>query len=211
KTVINNHVSYNGGTGGTNAQPTAAERIAEREHHTQATSMQTQHEQTARGNRGMLASENHGHPAVAATAKPGVFHGAGVVATRPAGGNPNRPNSFAESDRAAGGRNDRPPNARANGPGQSNNGNRPNAANPNYSQRSAGSQPNGNRPNTTNPNYPQHSQTTQPNPVHNGPNNPNVNHPNNNYPNNGHPNGGGHPGNPRRGHPENRPQAPREH
>ena len=192
-TVINhttiNNVSYNGGTGGTTAQPTAAERFAERERHTPATSLQTQHEQMARSDRGLLASENHGHPSVAATAKPGAFHGAGVVAARPA--NPNSPNSFAENHRGAAARNDRPPNVRTNnsGFGQPNNGNRSNGGNPNY---------------------PQHSETTQPNAPHSGSNNPNVNHhPNNNYPNNGHPNGGGHPQN-QHANPENRPQT-REH
>src|SRR5208283_4400399 len=50
KTVINNNTtvnrtSFNGGTGGVTAQPTAAERAAENEHHTPATSLQTQHEQ----------------------------------------------------------------------------------------------------------------------------------------------------------------------
>jgi hypothetical protein len=187
KTVINNNVSYNGGTGGTRAQPTAAERVAEREQHTPATSLQTQHEQTARGDRSMLASENHGRPAIAATAKPGVFHGAEVVAARPTGGNPNRTNSFEGNNRAAATHNDRPPNARTNNAGQPNNSN---------------------RPNTGNPNYPQHSQTTQPNGPHNGANNPNANHPNNNHPNNVHPNEG-HPGNPH-GNPENRPPS-REH
>ena len=190
KTVINNNVSYNGGTGGTTAQPTAAERVAERERHTPATSLQTQHEQTARSDRSMLASQNHGQPAVAATAKPGVFHGAGVVAARPASTNSNRPNSFSDNNRAAAVRNDRPPNTRTNNTG-------------------SGQPNNGNRPNTGSPNYPQHTQTTQSNASHNGANNPNANRPNNNNPNNGHPNGG-HPTN-QHGNPENRPQAPREH
>src|SRR5208282_2819171 len=53
KTVINNNTtvnrtSFNGGTGGVTAQPTAAERAAEKTHHTPATSLQTQHEQAAR-------------------------------------------------------------------------------------------------------------------------------------------------------------------
>ncbi len=111
RTVINNttvnHTSFNGGEGGVNAQPTAAERAAENEHHTPATSMQTQHEQAARSDKSMLASANHGRPAVAATAKPGEFHGAGVVAARSAGSNPNRPSNAA-------GQSDRPPSARTN-------------------------------------------------------------------------------------------------
>jgi hypothetical protein len=94
KTVINNNTtvnrtSFNGGTGGVTAQPTAAERAAEQEKHTPATSLQTKHEEAARSDKSMLASANHGQPAVAATAKPGEFHGKGVVAARPAGENGN--------------------------------------------------------------------------------------------------------------------------
>jgi len=77
-----NRVSYNGGTGGTTAQPTAAERAAENEKHTPATSEQRNHEHAASTNKSLLASENHGHPAVAATSKPGQFTGHGVVAAK---------------------------------------------------------------------------------------------------------------------------------
>src|ERR1700675_2092138 len=80
--TVNNHVSYNGGTGGLSARPTSAEMAAEHEHHIAPTSMQTQHEHTASTNRALLASENHGKPAIAATAKPGEFTGHGVVAAR---------------------------------------------------------------------------------------------------------------------------------
>src|SRR6202790_2670435 len=80
--TVNNHVSYNGGTGGISARPTSAELTAEHEHHIAPTSMQTQHEHTASTNRALLASENHGKPAIAATAKPGEFTGHGVVAAR---------------------------------------------------------------------------------------------------------------------------------
>jgi len=82
-TVINNHttnVSYNGGTGGTTAQPTAAEQVAAREHHIAPTALQTQHQQSASTNRGLLASTNHGQPTIAASPKAGVFNGQGVVA-----------------------------------------------------------------------------------------------------------------------------------
>jgi hypothetical protein len=104
-TTVNNHTSFNGGEGGVNAQPTAAERAAEQEKHIAPTSQQTQHEQAARSDKSMLASANHGKPAVAATAKPGEFHGAGVVAARSAGGNENHPSNNAEHT-------DRPPSAR---------------------------------------------------------------------------------------------------
>jgi hypothetical protein len=89
-TVVNNNtnvsrVSYNGGTGGTTAQPTTSQLAAAREPHVAPTALQTQHERAASMNREMLASANHGQPAVAATARPGVFKGEGVVAAgRPA-------------------------------------------------------------------------------------------------------------------------------
>ncbi len=83
-TTINNNVSYNGGKGGTTVQPTAEERAAEHEQHVPATAEQTQHEHAASTNRALLASENHGHPAIAATSKPGEFTGHGVVAAKAA-------------------------------------------------------------------------------------------------------------------------------
>jgi hypothetical protein len=75
-----NHVSFNGGTGGTAAQPSAAEQAAGREQHTVMTTAQTQHAQAASQNRAFLASTNHGHPSVAASPRPGVFNGHGVTA-----------------------------------------------------------------------------------------------------------------------------------
>lgn len=104
-TVVNNvtvnRVSYNGGKGGLAARPTAAQQAALRERHVSATSLQVQHEQTARQNRSLLATENHGRPPIAATSKPAAFHESGVVAARnapvntaapPAHGNVARPN-----------------------------------------------------------------------------------------------------------------------
>jgi hypothetical protein len=82
QTVVTNsvtRVSFNGGTGGTTVQPTPQEQAAAREPHVPATAMQTQHEQTASTNKALLASVNHGNPAVAATSKPGEFTGKGVV------------------------------------------------------------------------------------------------------------------------------------
>ena len=55
-----------------------------REQHVAPTAVQTQHQQTASTNRGLLASENHGHPAIAATSRPAEFTGKGVVAAREA-------------------------------------------------------------------------------------------------------------------------------
>lgn len=87
QTVINNNVtvnrvSYNGGNGGVNARPTAAEESAAREQHIAQTSLQTQHERASGSNRALLASANHGQPPVAATARPGVFSGRDVVPAR---------------------------------------------------------------------------------------------------------------------------------
>jgi hypothetical protein len=84
KTVINNttvnRVSYNGGTGGLSARPTAQEQMAEHEQHVAPTAEQASHEHAALNNRALAASVNHGAPPIAATAKPGVFSGKGVVA-----------------------------------------------------------------------------------------------------------------------------------
>jgi YXWGXW repeat-containing protein len=86
KTVIVNNttvnrVSYNGGQGGVAAAPNAEERAAMNEHHTAPISSQVEHEHAASTNHAFLASENHGHPDVAATAHPGQFSGNGVVAS----------------------------------------------------------------------------------------------------------------------------------
>ena len=104
-----NRVSFNGGAGGITAHATASEMAAEHEHHFAATSMQTEHEHSASTNRAMLASENHGRPAVAATARPGEFSGHGAVAARESA---NRPPSAVNEHRdtgAAASHNDRAP------------------------------------------------------------------------------------------------------
>jgi hypothetical protein len=75
-------VAFNGGTGGTTAQPTPQEEAAAHEQHVAPTPAQTQHQQMASTNKALLASENHGQPAIAATTKPGAFAGKGVVAAR---------------------------------------------------------------------------------------------------------------------------------
>ena len=78
-------VSFSGGAGGTTARPTAEDEVAAREQHVAALPAQFQHERIASFNKALLASENHGLPAIAATAKPGEFTGKGVVAAREAG------------------------------------------------------------------------------------------------------------------------------
>jgi len=84
KTVVVNrvtNVSYNGGPGGVQARPSAAEQAAFHKPHIAPTPVQQQHVEAARSNRQLFASANHGRPAVAATARPATFTGPGVVAT----------------------------------------------------------------------------------------------------------------------------------
>jgi hypothetical protein len=90
KTVINNNTtlnraSFNGGTGGTTAVATPQELAASRERHTAPLAAQVQQRQLASSNRDLLASVNHGAPAIAATARPAQFSGAGVVKAQSAG------------------------------------------------------------------------------------------------------------------------------
>src|SRR5579863_2461702 len=88
RTVIvnENHVSYNGGAGGLQARPTQQEEAWGREQHMAPLAAQTEHEHMAVQNRQNFAAENHGRPAIAATARPGDFSGRSVVAARAAGG-----------------------------------------------------------------------------------------------------------------------------
>jgi WXXGXW repeat (2 copies) len=80
-----NHVSYNGGEGGVTARATAEQEAAAHDRHVAPVAAQTQHEQQAHADPQQRASENHGKPAVAATAKPGDFKDH-PVAAREAGG-----------------------------------------------------------------------------------------------------------------------------
>src|SRR5271156_4493723 len=101
RTVIRNEnggrVSYNGGRGGIEARPTAAQEAAARERRYGARPAQVQQEHFARQDRANFASENHGHPAYAATARPVAsaadFRHAVPAsgATRPANVNASRP------------------------------------------------------------------------------------------------------------------------
>jgi hypothetical protein len=75
-----NRVSYNGGRGGIDARATAAEEAAARDRHIDAVAAQNQHLEQARANQELRASVNHGKPPIAATTRPGDFHG-GVAAT----------------------------------------------------------------------------------------------------------------------------------
>jgi len=129
-TVINNttninNVSYNGGTGGINANPTPAELAANRQQHLAATSVQVQHEHLARANRAQFASVNNGRPTIAATARPAVFSGRGVVAASAAGARPT--NIAANTNRPA---NSARPNSPVNTARATNNYGRPSTRNP---------------------------------------------------------------------------------
>jgi hypothetical protein len=135
RTVVNNvtvnRVSFNGGAGGVTARPTAAQIAVGRESHSAATPMQRQQLQAARTNTSLRAAQNGGRPAIAATQKPGVFSGHGVVAARgaerPPATNPQTVNhaasgrierpaaTSAHTERAP--RADRPPYAGAASPG----------------------------------------------------------------------------------------------
>jgi WXXGXW repeat (2 copies) len=101
KTVIvnNNHVAFNGGSGGLTNQPTATERVAMSQPHTAPTAIQTQHQHTAGTLRENFASVNHGAPTVAATAHAGQFSGAGVVGAH---GTPNAGSGLAHGPGAVG-------------------------------------------------------------------------------------------------------------
>jgi hypothetical protein len=89
KTVINHYttrVSYNGGPNGIAATPRAEELAAMHETHLAATPLQDHHVQLARQSRTNFSSVNHGRPAIAATARPGMFSGHGVTKARGAQG-----------------------------------------------------------------------------------------------------------------------------
>ena len=85
-TVVNNttvnRTSFNGGPGGVSARPTAAEQVAMHERHTPPLQAQSQQRTMASHNPSLHAKVNGGHPAIAATPRPGEFSGRGVVAAR---------------------------------------------------------------------------------------------------------------------------------
>lgn len=87
--ITDRRVSYNGGAGGLRARPTAAQMAAERARHLEPVAAQRRQVEYAGRNPDLRASINHGHPSVAATARPGQFSGEGVV---PARGAPARAN-----------------------------------------------------------------------------------------------------------------------
>jgi hypothetical protein len=72
--INNNHVSYNGGSGGLSARPSPMEMQAEHENHLQPTSNQLQHENFAAQDRSQLASVNHGRPGTTAASNINGYH-----------------------------------------------------------------------------------------------------------------------------------------
>ena len=88
RTVIvnENHVAYNGGSGGVNVRPTPQQESYMRQAHTAELPSQREHAHAAMQNRDNFARENHGRPAIAATARPGDFSRRAVVPARAAGG-----------------------------------------------------------------------------------------------------------------------------
>ncbi|HSB30247.1 MAG TPA: YXWGXW repeat-containing protein, partial [Candidatus Sulfobium mesophilum] len=83
--MTRSRVSYNGGRGGITVRPTAAELAAARERHSAPTDVQLHNERSARLDPRQRAAVNHGKPIVAATQKPGMFSGSGVVRASRAG------------------------------------------------------------------------------------------------------------------------------
>lgn len=77
-------VSFHGGQGGTTIQATAQQRAAARNPHVASTRDQVRQQRLAQSNRMSFAAQNHGQPMVAATPRPGVFNGAGVIHARSA-------------------------------------------------------------------------------------------------------------------------------
>ncbi len=97
-----NRVSYNGGTGGTAARPSAQDTLYEHERHMPPVADQVDHAQRARSEPALHVAANHGVPAIAATTRPASFTGPGVVHARGALPRPQeRPPPRPETLRAA--------------------------------------------------------------------------------------------------------------
>ena len=69
------HISYNGGSGGTSARPTAAEGATPPEHHIGPTTVQIENQQTASRIQNQRYSENKGAPPITALAHANDFKG----------------------------------------------------------------------------------------------------------------------------------------
>lgn len=84
RSPVSGRVSFNGGRGGIALRPTAAQENA-RHRGSAPLAVQNEQHQAARRDPGLRASSNRGRPAVAATPRPGVFRGSGVVGADRAG------------------------------------------------------------------------------------------------------------------------------
>ncbi len=84
--------SFNGGAGGTIARPTSQQVVAARQKRFSPTSPQVRQMLVARADPKQRVAVNKGLPAIAATAKPGVVNGSGVVRASRAGA-PYKPQS----------------------------------------------------------------------------------------------------------------------
>ena len=101
--VVNNtHVAFNG-PGGVEARPTPQEESYGHEQHTSALASQSEHEHAASQNKQLFASENHGRPAIAATARPGEFSGHNMTRAAAAGAAYHEPKISGQEARASGG------------------------------------------------------------------------------------------------------------
>lgn len=86
--VVNNNVrfngvSFNGGNGGVPARPSSREHDYGREPRYRPTASQQQHQQFARQDRELRASENRGRPPIAAMPRPGAYGEHEVMPSRP--------------------------------------------------------------------------------------------------------------------------------
>jgi hypothetical protein len=101
--IVNNvHTSFNG-PGGIEARSTRQEEEYGRERHTEALATQREHERSASQNRTLFASENHGRPEIAATARPGEFSGRNVERARATGEPYRAPKISPQEARGSGG------------------------------------------------------------------------------------------------------------
>ena len=72
-------VSFNGGSRGTTARPTASQQALADARHIAATAEQQKHFELAAMDRALYSRLNHGEPGVAATSRAGVLEGTGVT------------------------------------------------------------------------------------------------------------------------------------
>ena len=158
--IVNNNVSrtsFNGGAGGTTARPTAEEQTFAHERHVPPTPGQVLHEKTASTDKSLLASVNHGRPAIAATSKPGEFSGKGVVPAREVKESARPAGAPAELEKKPPGEAGRPPNGATPGRPEANqvkpNEIKPNEAKPNVAKPNA-VRPNEAKPRTATPSPP---------------------------------------------------------